>query len=435
MSNLCQICVEPINVSNRKSVKCPFCSFDACRTCCETYLLNESVPKCMNNVCDREWTPQFTRTAFTRIFLDKKYKCHREDVLFDQERALLPTTQPVVENTIRCENIDRRICEINALIITLRQERSNLALEKSRLLYNRQLAPAERREFIKGCPDTKCRGFLSTQWKCGLCEKWTCRECHEIKGRTNDAEHTCNPDTVASVALLTNDTKNCPKCQASIFKINGCDQMWCTQCHTAFNWRTGRLENSIHNPHYYEWLRRNGNNIPRQPGDIPCQNNLTHQQYSNIRHLLRSKHLQNVFSPFCENFLENVIRNTLHLRYITLGYQYREVDYAGRNLHLRISYMRNFITKEQFKVDLQRNEKRNRKTTEIRNILNILMTTVTEIIFRFWDHLNVAEHNMFVCDILEEIDVIVDYTNEVLLDISKTYGSKLIKYTNTIRGM
>ena len=27
----------------------------------------------------------------------------------------------------------------------------------------------QRNEFVRACPDENCRGFLSTQWKCGVC--------------------------------------------------------------------------------------------------------------------------------------------------------------------------------------------------------------------------------------------------------------------------
>jgi hypothetical protein len=65
---------------------------------------------------------------------------------------------------------------------------------------------------------------------------------------------------------LNKEAKPCPKCAASISKIDGCDQMWCTQCRTAFSWRTGAIETAVHNPHYYEWKRRNGGLEPAPVG-------------------------------------------------------------------------------------------------------------------------------------------------------------------------
>jgi hypothetical protein len=426
----------------------------------------------------------------------------------------------------------------------------------------------ERQEFIKSCPDTNCRGFLSSQWKCGICEKWACPACHEIKGDTRDAEHTCNPETVATVALLQNDTRPCPKCRTGIFKIDGCfakdtpvlmwdgskkmsqdiivgdvmigddgcqrvverlvsgedilyeiqqsngmnytvnskhtlvlknyendieivvdellklnkaiqrqlqgfknngetsdinvthigrgeyfgwsindnkrflledltvvrncDQMWCTQCHTAFNWRTGRIENVVHNPHYFEWLRRNGNEVPRNPGDVPCRNELNHNDFRDIQNILTRRHREHPLTTPCLNFLQRVIQNAIHLRWV-ITERYRQVDYVERNQSLRVSYMRNLIGEEQFKISLQRNEKKNEKSREIRNVLDILFSTVTDIVYRFRAHLNTAPVNAWESNIVEELDVIVDYVNECLADISHTYTSKKIVFYNDIR--
>lgn len=427
-SSVCQICDYNINISNRKRVECPYCSFDACRTCCETYILNEYVPKCMNTSCDREWMRQFTSSTFTASFLNTKYKIHREKILFDQERALLPATQVLVENIIKIENLTEKLKKIKIQIQCLKLKKNEMQVEIARLHYGTNAGVVEeRREFIKACPSENCRGFLSTQWKCGICEHWACPTCHEIKGLTKDAEHTCNPDTVTTIALLTQDTKSCPKCQTGIHRISGCDQMWCTQCHTAFNWRTNKIENAVHNPHYFEWLRLNGNAIPRQPGDVPCQDNLTHLNYVGMQNILRTKHINSPIAKSCECLMEKITRNTLHMRYVILD-RYRQINYVERNKELRISYMRNQITEDAFKIMLQRNEKKNLKSTEMRNVLTILLTTVTDIVFRFIEHLNAIAPNKFNMTILDELKPIINYVNECLKDIGKTYSSTTFRF-------
>lgn len=129
-------------------------------------------------------------------------------------------------------------------------------------------APVERKAFVRRCPAADCEGFLSTQWKCGLCDVKVCKECHECV--ENKDTHRCDPALVESIKAVESEAKPCPKCAAMISKIDGCDQMWCTQCQTAFSWKTGKIETSVvHNPHYFQWMREHGNTLPRQPGDVP----------------------------------------------------------------------------------------------------------------------------------------------------------------------
>ena len=317
MTSVCQICDYKINLTTRKLISCLYCNFEACRTCCETYMLNESVPKCMNTSCGREWTRLFISSNFTNQFISTKLKKHREQLLFEQEKALLPATQPIVENMIKQDEIRGRIRLLDDEIHQIYLRRRELEGDIRNLDRNRT-THTQRAEFVRACPDSECRGFLSTQWKCGICQKWACPECHEIKGLTRDVEHTCNPDNVATARLLANDTKPCPNCRTGIFKIDGCDQMWCTQCHTAFNWRTGRIEQVVHNPHYFEWLRRNGSEVPRNPGDIPCggHHHLTHRVYEDIRTTLLSKFPDHWLYKPSIDITGSIIRNIIHMRFV-----------------------------------------------------------------------------------------------------------------------
>jgi hypothetical protein len=425
----CQICDELLNESKRKKVSCPYCGFDACRTCCETYLLNESIPKCMNNECNREWTRQHISSRFTHKFIITELKKHKEELLFNQEKALLPATQPIVEDEIRKEKILYKIThDINEKIRLLLIEKRILESE----LYSSRNRPVnqERAEFVMACPDSDCRGYLSTQWKCGLCNKWACPDCHQNKGLNRDAEHSCNPDDVATAELLARDTKNCPNCRYGIFKIEGCDEMFCTQCNTTFNWRTGRIQDAGHNPHYFEWLRRNGNEIPRNPGDVPCeQRNLTHNTFITINRLIKNQHTNHTSQQQICGKLEKIIRNTIHVRF-----EERRNDTPNnirRNEKLRVKYMRKRITEDEFKNTLQRDDKKFQKNREINNVYEILTNTITDIIFRFLDVLQ--NSNTLNAKILKEVDPIVQYVNECLVDISKTYSCKLRLFDNDVK--
>jgi len=422
----CQICDENVNESSRKLIDCPYCSFSACRRCCETYLLNESIVKCMNNDCNREWARQHMTEKFTKTFINNALKKHKEQVLFEQETALLPSTQPLVEQMIEKEKIISRICKINKTIFDLRNKKRELEIQLSNSYRINQINNQKQRaEFIMSCPDSECRGFLSTQWKCGLCTKWTCPDCHIIKGDHRDSQHTCNPYDLATAQLLQSDTKPCPKCRFGIFKIEGCNEMFCTQCNTSFNWLTGRIQEAGHNPHYFEWLRRNSDST-NHPRIDNCNNeHLSYQHYITIRNLL---HGSNPQSKIIINFLEKIIRNTIHTRY-EIQHIDAERFHIERNQELRIRYMRNKITEDEFKVLLQRNDKKCKKTIEMNHVYEILVNTITDIILRFITNVRSSKSGCYNKEILYEIETIIDYVNECIVDISHTYSSKLKQFT------
>ena len=127
-----------------------------------------------------------------------------------------------------------------------------------------------KREFIMPCPDEGCKGFLSTGYKCNICEKFSCSKCLVVMGTSKDENHVCDEDLVATVEEIKKNSKPCPKGGVSTSKIDGCSQMWCVECHATWDWRTGNLVNGvIHNPHYYEILQKTGIDV-RNPGDFVC---------------------------------------------------------------------------------------------------------------------------------------------------------------------
>ena len=439
----CNICCDDYNKSTRAKISCPYCEFDVCRTCCETYILSENIPKCMKPECAKEWSRKFLRENLTNVFLTSKYKEHLEDLLFDQEKALLPATQPLVAEKIAKRNMRKQLKEIDDLIADLQKQRRELdyQIQYGVIVSDKEKEDKDKLRFVRQCPANNCRGFLSTQWKCGICEQWTCPECHELKGPNRDCEHTCDPNNVETAKLLAKDSKPCPKCQSLIFKVNGCDQMWCTQCHTAFSWKTGKLEKNIHNPHFYEWQRKNGG-VNRNPGDIECGRELSHYTTDSIQ-TLSKKHcelykseqrefiswngkkelrINHIFSDSVRKICD-IIRNIIHINRAELpNFQ---TDYVIRNQDLRIKYLENVISEHEFKMLIQRNDKKNRKNTEIAQVLQLANTAVTDIIYRLMDKLEKTDNGGlpkgFMNSYLREIEEIIKYCNDIFKDISFTY--------------
>ena len=272
----CSVCCENYNKSSRGIVECPYCPFRSCSACNEKYLCDTSEDAhCMS--CRKGWTREILVENFSQKFVTQTYKTRRENLLFEREKSLMPATLPYVEIEKKMRQVTREIAlarherdvvlcrevmaitgqdpsvfavqnnlasefdarlEINRLSNEVRQKMAAKTvfieyLEWKLHQYNTHLygglVEQEKRQFVRACPFADCRGFLSTAWKCGVCDNWTCPECHEVKGQNKDAPHTCDPGNVATAKLLAKDSRNCPKCAALIFKINGCDQMYCTQ--------------------------------------------------------------------------------------------------------------------------------------------------------------------------------------------------------------
>jgi hypothetical protein len=424
---VCGICDENTNRSNHATLTCPFCSFEACRSCCETYILGQPNAKCMNTACGKEWTRKFLGSAFSKTFLNTTWRKCREKVLLDKELALLPATQAVVEQQIHKEKVQAEIDEVEVLIRQLEIRKNNLKIERNGGTVNTRNV----RNFIRACPDSECRGFLSSQWKCGLCEQHTCPDCHVVIGLNRSVEHVCNPDELATAQLLDKDTKPCPKCSTGIFKIEGCDQMWCTQCHTAFDWRSGMIETRVHNPHFFEWQRKNGNGeIPRAPGDVICGRELDHTFVPRLVRPFLSKVNSEQDKAATDEVLKysnDIVRSVLHLQQVDMP-KYR-VDEVENNLDLRVAYMRKKIDKDTFSSRIHRDNKKYEKHHEMHQVLQMFVQTVTDILFRFASRLrSVGGGNIFIMAnfgmLKREMEGIVTYANECLEEIANTFEHK-----------
>jgi hypothetical protein len=221
-----------------------------------------------------------------------------------------------------------------------------------------------RREFLMRCPAADCRGFLSTAYKCGVCDHYTCPDCLEHLGASKNIEHKCDANTVETAKAIKKETRPCPKCGARIFKIDGCSQMFCTieGCQTAFDWNTGQVVSGrIHNPHYYEWMRRQNREIPRTPGDIPGGGNAADAPPFMGGNLIVLNTLFNWTLPINKKDevrdLFNIHRNIVHITRVEIPRFRPQDDNQVLYQEPLVAYLLNELGDDELKHKLQRKEK------------------------------------------------------------------------------
>lgn len=252
------------------------------------------------------------------------------------------------------------------------------------------VAAREKRQFIMRCPADGCRGFLSQNYVCGVCEKKTCADCLELLPAEDSSgtkpEHTCKPDLVETAKAIKRETRPCPKCGARIFKLEGCDQMYCTMegCGTAFSWITGQIVTGrIHNPHYYEWLRRNadkaGTEVPREPGDIPCGG--VPAAWVFTRAVLRDRGVANFTAKLTTaeaNRLLEIHRNVQEFE--ARLREYPATRPALVNKELNVAYLMNELTETEWQRQMELAEARFNRKREIGQILQTLVVAASELL-------------------------------------------------------
>jgi len=270
-SEECPVCADKYTGTVRSKINCTGCDFVACKECSKTYVLGQSSdPHCMS--CKQKWTRDFMFEHFGRGFVNTTYKQHKKELLFDIEKSKIPATMPRVEAHNEVKEIEKKQIQLDKKIKEMKQLIYQARVEKEECCHNiyqlRNKPFSKPKEFKHHCPVDECKGFLSKQWKCPVCATWACSKCHQIIGYHKNDPHVCKQSDIDSVEEIKKSTKPCPTCAVPIQKSVGCNQMWCTQCQVAFDWKTGEIQNGvIHNPHFFE-AKRSG--MIRAPGDNVC---------------------------------------------------------------------------------------------------------------------------------------------------------------------
>ena len=308
------------------------------------------------------------------------------------------------------------------------------------------------------CPADQCRGFVTRKGhKCGVCDQQVCGTClmkldsHKdpttTTTTTTTTSHECKETDVQSAELILKSSKPCPKCATRIHKIDGCDQMWCTQCNTPFSWRSGResVGQVIHNPHFYEWMR-NRTTTTANDNDTPHH----HHGRNNCEgmpeiHTL-SRHTGIVFgrnSRFTDK-IRSVHRRCVHFREVEIRarttpanqqqheqrnrYEFYQPnnDTNSRfreNMDIRMKWMNNESTEKAFESVLHKRYKQKLVNQRIVQVYDLVITLCADVFHRL---LRTNEDTEAIRnDFLTEFDEITTYSNTCFEKLEKVYQQRM----------
>jgi len=438
--SICPICAE----LSLRLVICPHCNSEFCSQCFRKYLLTTTteIPLCM--CCNKIHTLEFIRMNTTKTFHDGQYRNHRAVLLLQKEKLILPdkmqlaheqknilnirdiidnrkkqkkelldmkkeilskseTKKEILENRVLLKKIANLIQEVNAGISSLVETITELDIAKRRRYYDSQTICSSEKEYIL-CPYDSCRGSINIleSDKCPICSQQVCKKCY-----TKISEnHKCSDNDIKSLKYIKKSTKNCPKCTIPIYKIDGCEQIWCVKCHTAFNYVTGKIETKIHNPHYYEWMRSKNNRIPRveeiEELDLACDINL-----------------EKIYSLNCsidhfDNILVLVTQITeVFIPIYTENHEYILDEY-------RVQFILSIIDEDEWLKLLKQEMKKMEKNSELTMLLRMLRNCLNDLL--------VSYQNKVISEEILNINLsnLKEYFNSQITELSKIYTGILI---------
>ena len=430
----CPICEEHYTSVVRKKVDCNSCHKEVCSRCVEKYMMTTTDdPHCMH--CRSGWNRAFLSTFLSVAFLNKTFFQYRQTVLLNREKSFLPQYQVAAERELKVRGFDREDAVLKERYDALERKRNEelYAISVERTLIWRKIhnvragreetddrgtttSRAVATKFIRRCTATGCNGFLSSAWKCGICQLWACPECFEIKGADRETAHTCTADALATAALIRKDTKPCPSCGEMISKIDGCDQMFCTSCHKPFSWNTGQsiTSGAIHNPHYFQWLAKGGQAAPQNPGFVPCGG------------LPNPYHLQATIataSTSNRKELLQILRMCIHIGDVVRHNYERHFDPVNNEM-LGVQYLLKEKNEDDWKMTLARREKERQKCNEIRDILDAFNGAAIDLFRRFDTSRQLPrdEAESLIKSVRLELEALRTFIFQSMSDVSKSFN-------------
>jgi len=413
-SNTCAICWEPFS-KRVKMIECPsnpsICK-QLCHDCFTTTISDKFTPTCFS--CNLEINKDYLYNNLNDTQI-RKYNDKMALIFLEKEKQLLPDTMNLImlEKKNEILHAKFRLFKMKYTIITGKMyetkkkiDNSTNPVEKKEINKQLNILRTTKKELkailvdinselddcknnsnrIKvvtssPCPTINCRGFLSLQNKCEICNIVFCSKCN--KEKSDNDSHKCNEDDIATVKLLKKETRPCPKCNIPISKIDGCDQMFCVvpTCRTTFSWNTGKIDNGVtHNPEFFRFMRERGieiqnNTNQQQNGCVNIfDNRLGNQGFFTFRRLFYGTGIK-------DNIFNNIIRETSHFRFMYSHFPRSMNDIETDDL--RFKYLKDEIDEKKWIKTLKMRLKKNEKNMELGKLFYLIINSISDILLEY----------------------------------------------------
>lgn len=402
-------------------IQCLNCKKECCNVCYKQYFLHsDTEPNCIycGNAFDLEFLLGINDdiVRFSRTFVWGPLRKHNEKLLLDQIMLKLPIYQHKITQKnekirmyIEELGIRKQIADLNSINIEL-YSRFN-ALTNDEFIYfqenmtlindlNNKLIKKDIPYEIHGkCINATCNGLINYKWRCGICDLSVCNVCY----CSNDESHVCKKEDLKTMRLLKEISRPCPNCNQMIEKIEGCNQMWCTNCHIFFNWLNGSIIKKtryVHNPEYVEWLKQKG------LSDTEECNALTYDKiimvYPNNDKILNYYRVSNEIFDEISNMEHN--------------FEKKIEKHA-------FDYLLNKISKEKLKDLIQRNFKNFKKDQLVNIRRNCYASCIQSIIYYGYKLMKLNPIVSNELEIIKSLDNLTDYYIKNMIKIGKMFGT------------
>lgn len=438
------VCMEDFDEKKVKIITCAFCSSNNeknhyCAGCLKSYLSDHSDQphwNCM--ICKTKFSTTYIMNTYPPSVVNGTFKDLQKKNLLQSQLAMLPATDGAMQREKLSRENKRKRKELEAHIARLQQQISDLEDEVEPSEGSEPGGKRQRLTVFTRCEKGECRGFLREEdglrgkLKCNVCDSIFCKKCmgemakfgentelRHVSPEVEEGVAECDEDAVATVKELHNNVKKCPEdnCGALISKVEGCDQMFCVMCKTAFSWNTGQKVRSsnLHNPHYLEWMRNRGEDggpIRRELADIPCGGlpSLEHFYEAQRAFFGKVSLTKSVMRRTDEKFkrLETAVSFLImHMNHNvdveTPRYRNRDVETRQANEKDRVSYLLRDIDEKQLADRTHQMFKRNLKNNEFLDVVVMVNETGSELLRRILYELREADNSVKTADDVDRL--------------------------------